>query len=127
MKINTSYYANLKKITSVPIGISSRMPEWYKGEIYTTLAPPTELVLAYKSGRIDSKKYTAIFNSDVLGELDASAIVAELQSLGESVTLLCYEKAGEFCHRRLVATWLESELGIKVPELGYECNLRKLF
>jgi uncharacterized protein (DUF488 family) len=31
---------------------------------------------------------------------------------------LCHEKAGEFCHRRLIADWLNRELGIEVPELG---------
>jgi hypothetical protein len=30
--------------------------------------------------------------------------------------LLCWEAPGKFCHRRLVAAWLEDALGIDVPE-----------
>lgn len=31
--------------------------------------------------------------------------------------LLCWEKSGAFCHRRLVAEWLEDAVGEKVQEL----------
>jgi hypothetical protein len=34
--------------------------------------------------------------------------------------MLCWEAPGEFCHRRLVAEWLEGELGIQVPEWKLE-------
>jgi hypothetical protein len=34
------------------------------------------------------------------------------------VTLLCYEKAGDFCHRRLVAEWLSVANNIVIPELS---------
>lgn len=30
---------------------------------------------------------------------------------------VCWEAPGEFCHRRLVAAWLETALGVTVPEL----------
>lgn len=32
--------------------------------------------------------------------------------------LLCFEKENEFCHRHLVATWLEKSLEIKVQEVS---------
>lgn len=35
------------------------------------------------------------------------------------VILLCWEKPEEFCHRRLVAAWLESHLGVIIPEVGH--------
>jgi hypothetical protein len=37
--------------------------------------------------------------------------------------LLCWEKPtdqGTFCHRALVAAWFGRELGVDVPELGYD-------
>lgn len=43
-----------------------------------------------------------------------------LEQLGESAVLLCWEKPGFWCHRRRVAEWLEAELEITVPELGFE-------
>ena len=33
--------------------------------------------------------------------------------------LVCYEKNNEFCHRHIVAAWLEDELKINVPEIAY--------
>jgi hypothetical protein len=35
----------------------------------------------------------------------------------EGCVLLCFEPAGEFCHRRLLAAWLEEQIGRSVPEL----------
>jgi hypothetical protein len=32
--------------------------------------------------------------------------------------MLCWEKPGEGCHRRICAEWLETALGIVVPEFG---------
>ena len=30
--------------------------------------------------------------------------------------LLCYEKPGDFCHRHILANWLEENFGFKVEE-----------
>jgi len=49
-----------------------------------------------------------------LDVLDAKKVYEEL---GEDSILLCWEKSGDFCHRRLVAEWLEKELNVKVNEI----------
>jgi uncharacterized protein (DUF488 family) len=49
-----------------------------------------------------------------LSKLDPQKVFSDL---GQDAILLCWEKPGEDCHRRLVAEWLEGLLGIKVPEL----------
>lgn len=61
----------------------------------------------------DSNVFTKRFCEDVLSKLDAQEV---FNKLGERAIMICYEKPGEFCHRRLVARWLETELGILVPE-----------
>jgi hypothetical protein len=38
--------------------------------------------------------------------------------LGDNAVLLCFCDPNEYCHRRLVAEWLEFHLGVLVPELG---------
>ena len=46
------------------------------------------------------------------------------QKFGEEIILLCHELPGlninkeHFCHRRLLADWLELETGIIIPELS---------
>ena len=65
------------------------------------------------------EKYIPKFKAK-LNNLSAKIVIKELEELscGKDIVLLCHEKAGEFCHRRLVADWLNRELGIKVVELG---------
>lgn len=115
--MQTSYFANLKNVTN-PLSISFRAPVWYKGPEYQTFAPRYEFLTSYKNGVIDKDEYTVEFKRLVLDELNAKDVWDEIVTrYGEDVTLLCYEKPGEFCHRRLVADWFELELGVVVSEL----------
>lgn len=54
----------------------------------------------------------------VLSTLDANNVIKELKSLilhkTDSIALVCYEKLADFCHRHLVAEWLQ--------ENGFECE-----
>jgi len=36
---------------------------------------------------------------------------------GQNIALLCFEKRGEFCHKRILALWIERLSGIEVREL----------
>ena len=38
----------------------------------------------------------------------------------DDIILLCYEEPGEFCHRRLVADYLELMTGIYIPEISID-------
>ena len=37
---------------------------------------------------------------------------------GDDFVLLCWEQPGEFCHRLVVAAWLQKELGVVVEEFN---------
>jgi uncharacterized protein (DUF488 family) len=50
----------------------------------------------------------------IIDRLDPCQI---FEDLGADVILLCWEPPGVFCHRSLVAEWLEKRLGVEVPEL----------
>jgi len=62
---------------------------------------------------VDEAAYAIEYQRDVLCKLDAAKVV---EDLGSDAVLLCWEAPGKFCHRRLVAAWLEEALGIEVPE-----------
>lgn len=118
--MKTSYFANLLNVRT-PLSISGKAPDWYKGPQFKILAPKYEFFAAYKAGEIDSDGYTSEYKRLVLRPLNPRLIYDRLtEEHGRDVTLLCYEKPGEFCHRRLVAEWFETELGVKVPELSLE-------
>jgi len=60
------------------------------------------------------EEYTKLYHERVLKNLNPYTVWREL---GEDAILLCYEEPGEFCHRRLVAAWIEKHLGFQVPEI----------
>jgi hypothetical protein len=116
--VKTSYFSSKLWYDKNAVAISQGVPGWYKGRVYKSLAPSWELV------RIkDTEEYTRRYREEVLNRLDPKKVYKDL---GDAI-LLCWEKPGEFCHRRLVAEWLEETLGIKVPELGFEVDQISLF
>jgi uncharacterized protein (DUF488 family) len=64
--------------------------------------------------KMDEATYRAAYQ-EILDRLDPRKVFYD--DLGEDAILLCWEKPGEFCHRRLVAEWIEAALGVKVPEM----------
>ncbi|AET65437.1 hypothetical protein Mhar_2081 [Methanothrix harundinacea 6Ac] len=86
------------------VAISRTQPRGWTGRAYEPLAPPWRLLAAAKSGAIDEDEYIRRYRSEVLSKLDHATVYADL---GEDAILLCWERAGAFCHRRLVAEWFE--------------------
>jgi hypothetical protein len=105
--IQTSYY---QKAGSLPnaVGISQGVPKWYTGALYKKLAPPWEIV------KIENEAtFRRLYHEMVLSKLNPVHVADDL----EGKVLLCWELPGQFCHRRLVAEWLEKNLLIEVQEL----------
>jgi len=75
------------------------------------LAPPRWLLKA---------KDPELFDREYRKQLDALDARQVADGLGPNAILLCWESFNVRCHRRLVAEWLEENLGIVVPELDHE-------
>ena len=93
----------------------AKFNKFWTGAEYKKLAPPYDII------KIDDEQlYTKLYYEQVLNKLNPVDVYNEL---GDNAVLLCYEKyddikAGKtFCHRRIVADWLEKNLNIKVDEL----------
>lgn len=106
----------------VRIGISRGTPRGQSGfRTYRRLAPGPW----FKS--VQPGEYLQRFDEEVLAPLDAFQVMEDLTKMteGRPAVLLCYESApkihaGElWCHRHLVAAWLERNLGLEVPELDF--------
>ena len=116
--IFTGYYAKLKEYENAglqPLSIAGKAPDFYKGPQFKSLAPEYKMFMDWKKGKIDNMGYTSIF-LEHLNTLDKEAIRRMLTSFDKDVILLCYEKPGDFCHRHIVADWLESNFGWKIDE-----------
>lgn len=110
----TSNFAKLRvleKDKSVrPVAISIGLPKWYTGPREIRLAPMWQML------KMPREDYDRLFWQH-LNKLNAVEIY---HSLGENAVLLCYEKHNDWCHRRMVAEWFEQQLGIVVPEYGFD-------
>ena len=105
--MQTSYFARSSKDPNA-VAISQGIPRFYKGRRYMPLAPSWELVKIE-----DEALYRRVYHEQVLAKLDPLQV---RKDLGEDAVLLCWEAAGKFCHRRVVAEWLEKELILTIPE-----------
>ncbi len=125
MTIYTSYFGMLKRVEN-PISIAIYSPKWYKGPEFKSLAPPWTLVDEYKKGNLTPTAYQEIYFREVLNSLDPHIVATYMKSLypGKNVTLLCYEKPRDFCHRNLVAKWLWAS-GEKVFEALFHEDMMK--
>jgi hypothetical protein len=114
-KLYTSYYARSGKHPDA-IAISAKAPPFYRGKFYSPLAPSWDLLRAYKSGKVDERGYTEWYLRLLIQErkLTPQQVVDELK---DGSILLCYEGLGKFCHRHIVAEWIESNTGVEVKEI----------
>lgn len=134
--IYTSYFARLSDLPSnvTPISICGKAPDWYKGPEYKYLAPKWEFFSKWKQTG-DNDYYIKCFNEQVLSKLDPQTVEKQLYILSKcyndyvygldetyDVVLICYEKPGDFCHRHLVADWLNKN-GIKCEEYNFKPNV----
>jgi hypothetical protein len=119
MKLFTSNFATSARDLNA-VAISRGVPVWFKGKKYPALAP--EAWMIKKDCPLSEVEWTAEYHKRILSKLNAKKV---LKDLGSGSVLLCWEKPGEFCHRRIVAAWLEKETGIECPELFKEKPAKK--
>lgn len=83
-----------------------RKTQW---ETLPFLYPPRELLDVYRAGMLDFNAFSAEYVASLEeGKRNSAEFQDWLQtapSLGE-FTLLCFERAGENCHRLVLAEWL---------------------
>ena len=64
-----------------------------------------------------------------LKDLDVKDLLCILnEKFGNNIILLCHEPLDEFCHRRLIADYIELQTGIYIPEISVDeyGNIKKL-
>lgn len=130
--IYTTYFGNLRKLDpkiSCPIAICGKSPNGYRGAEYKKLAPKYWFFKEWKENH-DNDFYISNFYKEVLEPLSIGQVMEDLRLLINNkynctierledvpfdIYLVCYEKPGDFCHRHLVADWMNKN-GITVKE-----------
>jgi len=133
-RIYTSYFANWRKFQDkFTVSIARFDPKYatvdfVARKVNDCIAPNVNTLNAIKSGEISQKEY----EEQYLHQLNASVRGADFIryllaiSAGKDIVLLCYEKYGDFCHRHILAKWLNNIIKqeqldvLPIAELGHE-------
>ncbi|MBQ3020624.1 MAG: hypothetical protein IJD92_00180 [Bacilli bacterium] len=119
--IYTCSYKNFK--TNLYKGCSISGDKWgragWKGNSYSLLAPKKKFLTIWHNNKEiiseneNNEYYIEEYYKQVLSKLDPEETYRKL----DGNFLLCFEDNGEFCHRHIVAAWLELFLDNKVNEV----------
>jgi len=109
--MQTSYFAISHNLPNA-VSIAVKPPDFYRGREFLPLAPTWEILSNYKKDH-NIHTYTEKYVEEILFPLDPEKVYEDLKYS----ILLCWESPEKFCHRRIVAKWLENSLNVKIPEL----------
>lgn len=117
MKIYTSYYAKTKSLIEnniIPISVSLFTPKYLKNEIKIHLKnlAPTYIMLSMEED-IYTPKYKKILN-----KLNYNDVINDIRffTRDKDCALMCYETPDDFCHRHLLAEWLNENTEFDIKE-----------
>ena len=127
--IQTGSYKNCNNGLYATISISGDRGNGvnYKGGCFKELAPKLSFWKVWHdnigiiSEEENNKYYIEQYYKEVLSKLDPTKIYNKL----DHKILLCYEDGTEFCHRHVVAEWLQLLLDVNVPEIKLNGSLRE--
>lgn len=121
MQLYTGYFAKVKDYINAglePVSIAGITPSFFKGERWSDFAPRKELFNQWKSGALNNFEYSAKYTEylNTLPKQDIYELKDSLLGENKNFVMCCYEKQGDFCHRHVLADWLENNFGIRVEE-----------
>lgn len=121
MNIFTSNFAKAKSLDHskyLVVAISRYVPKGYSGVRELRFAPSRQLLMSYKKG-LSTDIYTQLFFNELRNKESVYSVFKDLARLsnGRDIVLCCYEKPGDFCHRRLIADFVLSNWNYEIKEL----------
>lgn len=116
----TSYFARNADNPNA-IAICGLLTSWvrqgagFRGEHRPEFGPSWELVQKTKSGQLTHQQ----FAQQYLVELQQRGLTPQevVDRLPDGAILLCYEAPEDFCHRHILAEWLQQGADVQVYEL----------
>lgn len=116
MRIYTSYFANAKNLHDKSlVSIANSTPKLnaiLAKKAWPSIVPDwTTIVQPIKAGQITEEEY-AIRYMKQLEQIDVCRLFNWFLSIsrGKDVVLLCYETPDKFCHRHILAKWLNEAI-----------------
>lgn len=117
--IYTGYYSKIKAYTDAGLkllSISRTKPGFVKNCIDVPPLFPNEKILwGYKKGDIDEMEYTSKY-LEQLENIGIDKILKTIEIFGDDVVLLCWESPEKFCHRHILADYINKHSKLKIKE-----------
>lgn len=111
--IYTSYYANHKNFgDAILIQISRSKPmNFVVNYVISEFMPSSDLLFKYKQGKINESVYTTRYTEqlDKYNNERYDNLINWLNSQSKDVIFLCYEGKNKFCHRHILADYLNKK------------------
>lgn len=124
----TSYFAKIRKFPDniIPVSIARFQPKWLNNIIICDELSPTPKILELYKKNNNINDYIKKYNEDILSKYNSKDIIHLIENKtglknimnnpNIHIALCCYEKPTDFCHRHLLADFLEKE-NIIIQEL----------
>ena len=124
--IYTGYYSKIKEYADsglTLLSISRTKPEFAKSCIdIPQLFPSDKILWDHKKGKIDDMEYTSKYLAQ-LDDIGIDKIIKTIQIFGNDVVLLCWESPEKFCHRHILADYINRNSDLVVEEFGKKESL----
>lgn len=121
----TVYTSNYARHNGNPkaIAISCTVKDWIDVPLHIKeLAPTWQMVQAHRDGNLSNDEYKIQY-LELLEKRNIDPKIFE--QMEDGTMLLCYESPGDFCHRRILAEWVESKTGFVIPEWKNEKEVQE--
>ena len=125
-KIYTGQYSECKAGNLISISGDRGKSIGYSGKAFPLLAPKREFWKIWHDniGKIPEEENTRFYIEQYYNQVLKKTDLEALLSNEENPILLCYERSNEFCHRHIVAEYIELKYGIYVPEISIDNNMQ---
>ena len=119
MKIFTGSYEKCKSGNLISISFDKGESAGFNGKTMIELAPFRDFFHTWRDniGRIPEEENNRFYIEQYLSKVLEKVDIIELLKKEKDPILLCYEDSSDFCHRHVLAEYLNIKYGIFVPEI----------
>lgn len=119
MNIYTGSYDKCKSGNLISISFDKGKDAGFNGKAITELAPFRDFFHIWRDniGKIPEEENTRFYIKQYYNKVLSKVDIMGLLEKEENPILLCYEDSEEFCHRHVLAEYINIKYGIFVPEI----------
>ena len=124
-RIFTGNYEECKAGNLISISGDRGRKVGYTGKAITKLAPKRAFwdIWYNNIGKIPEEENIRYYIEEYYKQVLSKVDIEELLKDEKDPILLCYEKGQDFCHRHVLAEYIEMKYGIKVRDIKIDENL----